>query len=294
MKFTSQHQAVRRNPALSQHHSRGKTYFRAVIIRKRDGTPVSLNVCGRLHQAGLKWLESAGFSLRCSYNGYTTLTFIVSLELEATLPLPDLVKNTILVYGFVSHLESGPTTFGLVKTDNNTMQLLVGNNGDSDLPRLASEVVPFLSNFRRQAPIPSWVLETIRILCENGSPSFDNITISTQSYVRYHMVPAGALPSNCIAIQLNPIHSHQGFTKIVLNSITLNPLLNTVDPRSNNLPRDFAARYFKNDVVTAVFEKIEGFRKSVTLDFCLPLLTDGSPTTTGILQLRQTRTQTRP
>ncbi|KAJ7715033.1 hypothetical protein DFH07DRAFT_368825 [Mycena maculata] len=237
-----------------------------VIVRERDGTHVSLNDialvadCTGTTQAGLKWLESAGFSLpeniRYSYNGnlrYATLTFIVSPELEATLPLPDLVKNTILVYGFVSHLESGPTTFALVKTDNNTMQLLVGNNGDGDLPRLASEVVPFLSNFRGKAPIPSWVVETIRILCENCSPSFDNIKIPTQSYVRYHMVPAGALPSNFIAIgdaklQLNPIHG-QGFTKIVLNGITLNSLLNTVDPRSNNLPRDFAARYFKNDAV---------------------------------------------
>ncbi|KAJ6569418.1 hypothetical protein B0H19DRAFT_694446 [Mycena capillaripes] len=238
--------------------------IQSVIIRKLDGTEMHLNDvalvadCTGTTQSGLKWLKSAGFpvseNLRCSYNGnmrYATMCFTVPPELEATLPIPEPVTKVASIYTNVRHPEFAFA--GFFKTDNNTMQLMVGDSsdGEGDLPRTASEVMPFISELRGHAPTPSWFLETVTILCERGNPSFHNIKIPTQSYIEYHRLPAGALPSNFIAIgdstlQLNPVHG-QGFSKIILNGVVLNSLLNSVDPNLRGLPRDFAARYFKNN-----------------------------------------------
>ncbi|KAF8189174.1 hypothetical protein K438DRAFT_1971821 [Mycena galopus ATCC 62051] len=240
--------------------------IQSVIVRKPDGTQMHLNDvalvadCTGTTQAGLKWLKSAGFSLpehiRCAYNGnlrYVTLCFAVPPELQAILPIPEIPLNAGVVYSHAPHFDLGSSLFGLVKTDNNTMQLLVSNSGDDDgaLPAVTSEVVPFLSQFRGHAPIPSWVLETVAVLCEKGNPTFDNIKIPTQSYIQYHRLPANALPSNFIAIgdanlQLNPVHA-QGFTKTILNGLALDPLLRSINPDPGNLPRDFSARYFKKN-----------------------------------------------
>ncbi|KAJ7139383.1 hypothetical protein C8R44DRAFT_975206 [Mycena epipterygia] len=234
--------------------------IQSVIVRRLDGNQTSLHDvalvvdCTGTTQAGFKWLKSTGFplpeNLRCSYNGnlhYATLCFAVPLELEATLPIPRANIKTALIYCNMQ----GSSLVGLFKTENNTMQLLISDAGDVFLPRVASDVLPFVLGFDGQAPIPSWFLETVAILCENGNPSFDNIKIPTQSYVQYHSLPAAALPSNFIAIgdsnlQLNPVHG-QGFTKIMLNGLALNSLLNTIKAGIYKLPRDFSARYFRNN-----------------------------------------------
>ncbi|KAF7340265.1 hypothetical protein MVEN_01945400 [Mycena venus] len=239
--------------------------IQSVIVRKPDGTQMLLNDvamvadCTGTTQAGLKWLKSAGFSLpdniRCSYNGnlrYVTMCFTVPPELAATLPIPEHALNAAGIYSNAPHFELGSSFVGLVKTDNNTMQLLVGNSGDDDgpLPETAAEVVQFISEIKGHAPIPSWFLETTAILCKYGNPSFDNIKIPTQSYVQYHRLPAGDLPSNFVAIgdanlQLNPIHG-QGFAKTILNGIALDTLLRSLNPM-RPLPKDFSARYFKKN-----------------------------------------------
>ncbi|KAJ7785069.1 hypothetical protein DFH07DRAFT_786608, partial [Mycena maculata] len=241
--------------------------IQSVVVRRADGTETSLNDaalvadCTGMSQAGLKWLKNSGFSLpgniRCSYTGnlrYATLCFTVSPELAATLPVPEHTSQTTFVYGNIGHFDYDSSTFGLLKGDNNTMQLVMGNYGDeSALPHVASEVVPFLEAVRGHEPIPSWFLETIAILCESGNPSFDNIKIATQSYIQYHLVPEGSLPSNFVAIgdaniQLNPVYG-QGFAKIILNNIALNTLLNKIDPKLLQLPRNFSVRYFKDNAV---------------------------------------------
>ncbi|KAJ6569416.1 hypothetical protein B0H19DRAFT_1257065 [Mycena capillaripes] len=238
----------------------------SVLVRKPDGTQMHLNDvalvadCTGSTQAGLKWLKSAGFSLpanlRCSYNGnlrYASLCFTVPPELEATLPIPEPATKTGAIYCYAQHFEYGSSVIGLVKTDNNTMQFMVGDSGvgDGDLPRIASDVVPFISGVRGHAPIPSWFLETVTILCEHGNPSFDNIKIPTQSYIQYHSLPAEVLPSNFVAIgdsnlQLNPIHG-QGFSKVILNGLAFDSLLRSVNSGLRSLPREFSARYFKKN-----------------------------------------------
>ncbi|KAJ7085315.1 hypothetical protein C8R44DRAFT_752913 [Mycena epipterygia] len=243
--------------------SADKTAIQSVVVRKLDGTQVSLNDvaivadCTGSTQAGFKWLQNAGFSLpqnlRCSYSGnlrYATLCFDVPPELEGILPIPSDMPGMVL-HTDIQHFVYGDSVVALVKTDNNTMQLLLGDGGNTDLPRIASDVGPFLSAYRGHFGIPAWVQETISILCEQGNPQFDNIKIPTLSHVQYHSAPAGALPSNFVAIgdanlKLNPIYG-QGFAKILLNGLALNALLHTTNPGGQKLPRDFSARYFKRN-----------------------------------------------
>ncbi|KAJ7086215.1 hypothetical protein C8R44DRAFT_893670 [Mycena epipterygia] len=240
------------------------TSIQSVIVRQVDGTEVRLDDvalvadCTGMAQAGLKWLKSAGYflpeNLRCSYNGnlrYSTLCFTVPPELEAVLPIPPDHLTTGSVFVYSQHFDYGSSLVVLVKADNNTMQLLFSSSDDAELPRIPSDVVPFLSGLGGHGPVPSWVIETVSILCESGNPSFDNIKIPTLSYIQYHTVPTRTLPSNFIAIgdanlKLNPVYG-QGFAKIMLNGLALNSLLNTINPALQELPRDFSARYFKNN-----------------------------------------------
>ncbi|KAJ7073469.1 hypothetical protein B0H15DRAFT_61517 [Mycena belliarum] len=237
------------------------TSIQSVTVRKLDGTEAVLNDvamvadCTGTTQAGLKWLRKAGFSLpeniRRSYDAnlrYTTLNFTVPAELEAKLPIPESARNTMFAYGHLEHFAYGGRLYGLMLTDNNTMQLSLCNT-DDNLPRVASDVVPWLTSIRSHAEVPTWFLETIEILCEQGEPWFDHTRIAPQSYIQYHKAPARTLPSNFIAIgdavmQLNPVNG-QGFAKILLSGIALNTLLLNTDPKASNLPTDFPARYFK-------------------------------------------------
>ncbi|KAJ7089573.1 hypothetical protein C8R44DRAFT_648716 [Mycena epipterygia] len=236
--------------------------IQSVIVRQVDGTELRLDDvalvadCTGTAQAGFKWLKSAGFflppNLRCSYNGnfhYSTLCFTVPSELEVLLPIPSATKGVL--YNHIQHFDYGSSIVVLVRTDNNKIQLGFSNSGDADLPRITSDVVPFLLRIKGHVSIPSWVVETVSILCERGNPSFNNIKIPTLSHVQYHSLPAGELPSNFVAIgdanlKLNPIYG-QGFAKIILNGLALNTLLHTINPGQEKLPREFSAQYFKNN-----------------------------------------------
>ncbi|KAJ7829875.1 hypothetical protein B0H14DRAFT_3716327 [Mycena olivaceomarginata] len=120
----------------------------------------------------------------------------------------------------------------------------------SEWTRLLAPQRPVI--MRYGSPLPSWFFEAVEILCERcPEPSFDNIKIPDQSYVRYHSVLGGTLPSNFIAVgdsnlQLNPVYG-QGFAKAILNAITLNSLLHSLDSGVQTLPQDFSARYFKTN-----------------------------------------------
>ncbi|KAF7359652.1 hypothetical protein MVEN_00689300 [Mycena venus] len=242
--------------------SDNKACIESVVVRKLDGAQITVADVGLVidctgtTQAGMKWLENAGITLpadlRCSYRPnirYSTICFSVSPELESKLPIPNSKRNTLAPYLYVEHFEYGLKAAVLLHTDNNTMQLMMSSSEDGNLPRSLSEIIPFLSTIGGHAPVPAWFVETLEMLCECcPEPSFDNIRIPDQSYVKYHSVPAGTLPSNFIAIgdsnlQLNPVHG-QGFAKVMLNAITLNTLLHSV---SSTLPRDFSIRYFKTN-----------------------------------------------
>ncbi|KAF7367484.1 hypothetical protein MSAN_00811300 [Mycena sanguinolenta] len=137
------------------------------------------------------------------------------------------------------------------------MQLLFMDTYGHDLPRTTVEVLPFITGLRGcKKPIPSWFIEVIELLCEHGNPSFDAIKTPPQSFVRYHSLATGDLPSNFIAVgdaslQLNPLHG-QGFSKAIINGMGLNSLLHAVTSNSSVtcLSTDFSTRYFKNSCHT--------------------------------------------
>ncbi|KAJ7836382.1 hypothetical protein B0H14DRAFT_2589753 [Mycena olivaceomarginata] len=241
--------------------SSDRTSIESVTVRQLDGSLISLQDvalvadCTGTTQAGLKWLNTAGFDLpeniRSHYNGnisYVTICFTVSPEVAVKLRaiIPAAQLKTILLYGYFPHDDALSSTLGLFDTDNNT------NSSGRDLPRSAAEVVPFVTAIRGfKIPIPSWVIQVIELLCEHGNPSFDVLKIPTQSFIRYHTLPAGHLPSNFIALgdaslKLNPIHGQvQGIAKAMMNGMGLNHLLHTVKSASAGIPADFSARYFR-------------------------------------------------
>ncbi|KAJ6558219.1 hypothetical protein B0H19DRAFT_1376695 [Mycena capillaripes] len=201
------------------------TSIDTVTVRLLDGTNMSLHDvallvdCTGTTQAGLKWLTAAGFNLpdniRSRYQGNirsVTISFIVPPELASKLPIPALQRKTALVYAQLPHDDAQSSTLMLGITDNNTMQLVFGDTSHRSLPRSAGEVVPFIAEFQGLSiPIPFWVIEVIEMLCEHGEPTFDFAKIPSQSFVRYHSLLKGDLPSNFIALgdaslQLNPIH----------------------------------------------------------------------------------------
>ncbi|KAJ6538109.1 hypothetical protein B0H19DRAFT_1270473 [Mycena capillaripes] len=269
--------------------SENNTSISSVLVRKLDGTQVAVSDselvvdCTGTTQAGMKWLETAGFyvpeTLRCAYRPnirYATICFYVAPELESNLPIPESAINAIIPYGYVGHFTYGSSIAALLRTDNNTMQVLLTSSEDN-LPRSVSEVVPFISKIRGHRSIPSWFFRTVEVLCEQCSnPSIDIFKIRDQSYVKYHSLPAGVLPSNFIAvgdadIQLNPIYG-QGFAKVMLNAITLNALLHSLGSSVRHLPRDFSARYFKKNVARTKglwWDKIISRHASHIEYFCL-------------------------
>ncbi|KAJ7237466.1 hypothetical protein B0H12DRAFT_107191 [Mycena haematopus] len=237
----------------------------SITVRQLDGSHLTLDDvalvvdCTGTTQAGLKWLKSAGFNIppniRSSYQAnisYVTICFTVPPELVAKLPIPAALLKTLLIYGYVPHDDAKSSSLGLLNMDNNMMQLMFTDNSGRDLPRTTAEVVPCITNFRGfKAPIPSWFIEAIELLCEHGNPSFDAIKTPPQSFVRYDSLTPGDLPSNFIAmgdasLQLNPVHG-QGFAKAIMNGMALNSLLHAVKSNCGVpcLPRDFSARYFR-------------------------------------------------
>ncbi|KAF8151947.1 hypothetical protein K438DRAFT_379953 [Mycena galopus ATCC 62051] len=183
--------------------SRDGSTIDSVTVRRLDGSHLSLGDvalvvdCTGTTQAGLKWLKPAGFnippSIRSRYHGniyYTTLCWFVPPELAVKLLIPAAQLKTMIVYGYNPHDEALSSSFALISTDNNMFQLVLTDCSDRSLPRTAADVVPFITAFQGcTIPIPSWVIEVIKLLCEHGNPSFDSIKITTQSFVQYHSVP---------------------------------------------------------------------------------------------------------
>ncbi|KAJ6530308.1 hypothetical protein B0H19DRAFT_1273959 [Mycena capillaripes] len=164
-----------------------RTSIDTVAVRQLDGTQVFLNDvalvvdCTGATQAGSKWLKSAGFKLpdniRSRYHSnirYVTVCFTVAPELASKLPIPTLQRKTTLLYGHIPHDDSQSSFALLGTTDNNKMQLFLGDTSPRSLPRTSAEVVPFIREFRGlNIPITSWVIEVIDLLCEHGDPTFD-------------------------------------------------------------------------------------------------------------------------
>lgn len=83
--------------------------------------------CAGATQNGLKWLEGAGFPVpeRVAHNPnlrYMTVTFTVSEELGALLPVPGGYEAATWLYTFLADKQFGNTGFLLGKMDGRTCE----------------------------------------------------------------------------------------------------------------------------------------------------------------------------
>ncbi|KAJ7732396.1 hypothetical protein B0H14DRAFT_2639877 [Mycena olivaceomarginata] len=243
--------------------SANKACIESVTVRKLDGEQMTIDDVGlvtaqeqlRRESNGLKMQDLPSRATCAALTHPTSATrqsvslSLRSSNLSSRSPIPH--ANTIASYLYAEHFDYGSKAAVLLQTDNHTMQMLMTSSEDN-LPRSRPEIIPFLSTIRGHVPMPSWFLEAVEMLCEHcPEPSYDNIRIPDQSYVKYHSLPSGTLPCNFIAVgdanlQLNPVHG-QGFAKVMLNSITLNTLLHSIGSNALPLPRDFSTRYFKTN-----------------------------------------------
>lgn len=62
----------------------------------------------------------------------------------------------------------------------NSVQLCCGGWGDVLLPLTVSEIEGYVSSARGREPVPEWLIEILRILCEGCDPKFKPLKISKQ------------------------------------------------------------------------------------------------------------------
>ncbi|KAF7310430.1 hypothetical protein HMN09_00585000 [Mycena chlorophos] len=243
--------------------TRDRSAIESVTVRRVDGTLETLNDaalvldCSGKMQGGFKWLKSAGYDIsekiKCSYDPnlrYMTCSFKITPELEARLPIPQAQRDTPAAYVYVPHDDTQSCFLGVSMNDGNVIQVLFGDTGMGYLPQSAEELLPFLERFRGQKqPLPQWLTPTIQMLIDDVEPEFDPINLNLLTFIQYHLLRPGSLPSNFAAVGdaflfLNPVHG-QGFAKAMLNGITLNSLLHSV-PNCTSLPSNFSTRYFSD------------------------------------------------
>jgi hypothetical protein len=201
-------------------------------------------------QCGTQWLPAAGFSspaeARIEYNPnlrYMTITFDVSNELGALLPIPGDFERSSWVYTFVPNNKHEHRGFLLANMDNGTMQACYSCWGPGSLPKTTDNMMEYLQSLQTTVPIPDWLKETVQLLGENGNPQFEFAKMPPSSDLRYHLL--NDLPENFAAIgdasmQLNPVFGH-GCTKAMICILQLDSMLRKCT--DGVLPPDFSRRY---------------------------------------------------
>lgn len=86
--------------------------------------------CTGATQAGIKWLPAAGYPLpadiRASYNArmqYMTITYSISHELAAILPIPSGYDSSCVLYSYQPDFRRDKVGFVLSRMDNDTGDL---------------------------------------------------------------------------------------------------------------------------------------------------------------------------
>ncbi|KAJ3552545.1 hypothetical protein NM688_g4098 [Phlebia brevispora] len=243
----------------------GHAHVTSVVVRTPSGEEVSITDptlvvdCSGDSQAGFKWLKKAGYQMppdvRLEYDQrlyYVTITFEVSEEMKKAMPIPGGYEKAGWLYTFVPHPKLTNTGFSAYNNHFLLVQLCCGGWGDVSLPLEANDIETFVTSLDAHEPIPTWLLDTLRILVADGSPTFKPLKIRPCSNIQYHKVPD--LPVNFVAVgdsvlQLNPIYA-QGCSKAMMGATTLNSLLASSRPimrsgQSDLLPLSFSKSYFR-------------------------------------------------
>ncbi|KAF8232122.1 hypothetical protein L208DRAFT_1436786 [Tricholoma matsutake] len=245
------------------------TRLQGVSIRTNKGDEVlsaSLVIdCSGAAEAGLKWLQNAGFRmaklhsdidevqplqrLKITYNPkvrYTTFQFTITPALAERLPIPGGYHNSRAIYTCISGGRVDSKILGIMRFEWDTLMLLCSTRGDVECPRSFDKVKAFARDIMLAKPMPGWCFQLLDELHDvEDSVAISTVRLPPLSYIRYHQAPD--LPKNWIAIgdsvmKMNPIHG-QGTSKAILGAVALNTVLRSqLSPGC--LPANFSKLFF--------------------------------------------------
>ncbi|KAF9021118.1 hypothetical protein BDZ89DRAFT_1138208 [Hymenopellis radicata] len=239
-------------------------YLRQVSVRTQDGIfdiDAALVVdCTGPTQAGLKWLQRAGFgasldSLTVSFDAkmhYSSCRMVVSPSLAKRLPVPGGFDNLggSVIQLFPDMRKDG-TYFGCLKDVGNEeigteIFLCCGGWGIQDLPRNLAGIRQYAASIHVTQPIPGWVWQFLDLL-EEVEDTLTCSLVRVPASFWTHLESAPSLPANWIAIgdsvsRVNPLLS-QGCPKALLGVLSMNTLLYKMD-KTKAIPANFSRQFF--------------------------------------------------
>lgn len=227
----------------------------SVAIRRVDGadtkiTDIDLLIdCTGRAQCGAKWLEAAGFETPqvVTYSPhlrYLTITFDVSDELWMSLPIPESVDAGCAAF----YPDPDVSRAGMIlqRVDNGAVHLCLISWGPHTFPKTPEEILPCISSFGYTNPIPEWLVKTVRVLVDEGSPhDFASAQIASCTLLNYHQMtrhPANFIALGDSVMLLNPVFG-QGCVKAMAGVLTLDSMLR--DRLPGKLPSSFPKQFFQ-------------------------------------------------
>ncbi|KAG8928424.1 hypothetical protein FRC02_006917 [Tulasnella sp. 418] len=236
--------------------------IREVHVRPSNGSPMSLKNPSLIidstgsSQAGFKWLKKCGYDLpddyRIHYNPrirYLTFQFTVPPHLRSVVLPQRPWDDTTAIYTYMPNLSRESNFFAMSVVDNDKVVVLCGGWGLDEGPCSMDEVKYFISTFPATEPIPEYVfniLDKLAYLASQLNPIVSPALMTSCSYIMYHQVAPGCLPSNFIAIgdsamQLDPVFG-QGVGKCAVGAACLDTILRSTETTNNG---DVSRRFFK-------------------------------------------------
>ncbi|KAH7907108.1 hypothetical protein BJ138DRAFT_1137695 [Hygrophoropsis aurantiaca] len=260
-----------------------KSRLNNVVMRTADASTTEIEAtlvidCTGPAQAGLKWLQHAGYGfasdgssykkgtlpldqLSISYNQkvqYFTYVLQVSPELGRRLPTPaKWDEEGVFILAYTDARVDRKFVAGQRIENNQLLLCCSAWAPTADLPRTLAEIKEFSRSMIVSRPLPEWFFELLDLLAEvEDTMELHTVHCPPSTSVRFHQ--ATNLPSNYIALadstmRVNPLFG-KGITKASLGAISLNNVLHNLHNRLASsesylstvakLPDSFAKDFF--------------------------------------------------
>ncbi|TFL01388.1 hypothetical protein BDV98DRAFT_568020 [Pterulicium gracile] len=208
--------------------------------------------CTGRAQYGAKWLEDKG-PRRIAYSPnlrFSTVAFTAPEELYSGLPIPERHRSELISFTpKMGASQSRPGLWGVVyaKQDNGTAVLTFFARGPGPMPKTAEDILPAVRSLVFSKPVPTWFLDMVGLLVEDGSPAISSLQFSECFWLQYHKSRGSNLPSNFIAVGdavavINPIFG-QGCGKAMADILLLDRMLRH---DSGITSPTFSTRFFRD------------------------------------------------
>ncbi|KAF8806727.1 hypothetical protein BYT27DRAFT_7242488 [Phlegmacium glaucopus] len=179
--------------------------------------------------AGMKWLERAGYGyttfypkgtypldqLKITYDHrmhYSTLRYKVPVSMNNKLPVPGGFRNCGVIYTCYTNDPSDGRVIGIVRVDGNTVEVVCGAWGSSELPKDTETLEAYLTSFDAilDEPIPTWVFEIVsQFKDESVTFTHDAVRTPLARYDRYQYgvnLPYNMIITGDSVMRVNPIY----------------------------------------------------------------------------------------